>query len=140
MKLSDQNAILFEFSDARSATLASDTLEELGYAPVSHENNRIHIHIEGSDLTSALEIAQANGGRLVEQSHIADWAVTDTAYALDAVTIPAHVVNEDWVDSYGAGQQEESYLLRNRDDDADYDDEFIPDPGTYDHFSGDVHT
>ncbi|WP_442048269.1 hypothetical protein [Paenibacillus sp. 2TAB19] len=138
MNLTDQSAILFEFSDARSAALASDTLEELGYAPVLHDNNRIHIHIEGSDLTSALEIAQANGGKLVEQSHIAEWAVTSSAYALDAVTIPAHVVNEDWVDSYAAGGQEEADLLRNRDDDADYDDEFLPDAGTYDHFSGDV--
>lgn len=138
MNLIDQSAILFEFSDARSAALASDTLEELGYAPVLHDNNRIHIHIEGSDLTSALEIAQANGGKLVEQSHIAEWAVTSSAYALDAVTIPAHVVNEDWVDSYAAGGQEEADLLRNRDDDADYDDEFLPDAGTYDHFSGDV--
>jgi hypothetical protein len=136
--LTDQSAILFEFSDARSAALASDTLEELGYAPVLHDNNRIHIHIEGSDLTSALEIAQANGGKLVEQSHIAEWAVTSSAYALDAVTIPAHVVNEDWVDSYATGGQEEADLLRNRDDDADYDDEFLPDAGTYDHFSGDV--
>lgn len=137
MKLSDQSAILFEFADARSASLACDTLQELGYEPVLHESNRVHIHIEGSDLTSALEIAQANGGRLVEQADISEGALTNSAYALDAISIPAHVVNEDWVDSY-VNVTDEAGGLRNWDEDADNREEFLPDSGTYDHFSGDV--
>lgn len=129
--MSHLSAILFDFSDVGSAAMARDLLQELGYDPVMHGESRMHIHVDGEDLTSALEIAQAHGGQLVEQSHIAEEAVTNTAYSLDAITIPAHVVNEDWIDAEDA---------RNRDDDATYaNDEFLPDPGTYNHFSGDIH-
>ncbi|MDF2835566.1 MAG: hypothetical protein K0Q63_1206 [Paenibacillus sp.] len=112
--------------------MARELLQELGYDPVMHGESRMHIHVDGADLTSALEIAQAHGGQLVEQADIAEEAVTNTAYALDAITIPAHVVNEDWIDAEGA---------HNRDDDASYaNEEFLPDAGDYNHFSGDVHT
>ncbi|WP_336773819.1 hypothetical protein [Paenibacillus sp. MMO-58] len=128
------SAILFDFADSFSAALARDTLQELGYEPLMHEGNRLHIHVDGSDLTSALEIAMSHGGQLVDQSAIQNEAVTDTAYSLNAITIPAHIVNEDWV---GA---EEAADLHNWDDDADTSNEFLPDPGEYSHFSGDVHT
>jgi hypothetical protein len=111
--------------------MARELLQELGYDPVMHGESRMHIHVDGGDLTSALEIAQAHGGQLVEQADIAEEAVTNTAYSLDAITIPAHVVNEDWIDAEDA---------HNRDDDATHgNDEFLPDAGDYNHFSGDVH-
>ncbi|MUT67777.1 hypothetical protein [Paenibacillus sp. NEAU-GSW1] len=121
------SAILFDFADASSAAIACDTLQELGYEPMMHEANRVHIHVEGADLTSALEIAQAHGGRLVEQAAIGSEAVTDTAYSLNAITIPAHVVNEDW-----NAADEEAEGLRNWNDDNHED--FEPDDGSYDHF------
>ncbi|KRE35021.1 hypothetical protein [Paenibacillus sp. Soil522] len=131
------SALLFDFNDAQSAALACETLRELGYETVLHDDSRMHVHLDGSDLTSALEIAQAHGGQLVEQSHIDAAALTDSAYSLDAIAIPAHLVNEDWISD---GQAEYADQLHNRDDDADYKGEFLPDSGTYDHFSGDVRT
>ncbi|WP_232243006.1 hypothetical protein [Paenibacillus sp. GSMTC-2017] len=128
--MSQQSAILFDFSDGKSAHLACDMLQELGYEPVMHNTNRMHIHVEGSDLTSALEIAQSHGGQLVEQTEIGAETITNTAYALDAITIPAHVVNEDWIN-------EEEF--HNRDSVANNDNEFLPDPEEYNHFTGDVH-
>ena len=128
------SAIMFEFTDNRSAAVACELLQELGYEPLLHEENRVHIHVDGSDLTSALEIAQSYGGQLLEQSSISASAVTETAYSLNGITIPAHIVNEDWSDAYS--QSEDG--LHNRDDASDYSDEFLPDPGTYGHFSGDV--
>ena len=134
MAMTDSSAILFDFSDARSAKLANDMLQELGYEPVMHSATRMHIHVERCDLTSALEIAAAHGGQLVEQTSIAMDAMANSAYSMDAITIPAHVVNEDLID------EEEAADLRNRDESADYETEFLPDSESYSHFSGDVHT
>jgi len=119
------SAIMFDFSDGNSASLACEMLQQLGYSPVQHESNRVHIHVEGSDLTSALEIAQAYGGTFVEQSEIEEDTMTGSAYALNAITIPAHVVNED--------------LIAAEEGEAGYSSEFLPDPRDYDYFSGDVH-
>lgn len=135
--MTHSSAILFEFNDTGSAALASETLQQLGYETVLHEDNQLHIHMDGNDLTSALEIAQAHGGQLVEQTAITSSSLTDSAYALDAISIPAHIVNEDLIALEEQGEQLAG--LRNVDDDADYSDEFLPDLGTYDHFSGDVH-
>ncbi|MGG1637027.1 hypothetical protein [Paenibacillus sp. NRS-1760] len=134
--MSTNSALLFDFNDAQSAALACETLRELGYETVLHEGSSMHVHLEGSDLTSALEIAQSHGGQLVEQASIDADAVTGTAYSLDAIAIPAHLVNEDWAATDGQGNDAEE--LHNRDEAADYSEEFLPDPGTYDHFSGDV--
>ncbi|MDQ6421189.1 hypothetical protein RB620_17330 [Paenibacillus sp. LHD-117] len=129
--MSQLSAIMFDFSDGSSAAMARDMLQELGYDPVMHNESRMHIHVDGGDLTSALEIAQAHGGQLVEQAHIAEESITNTAYALNAITIPAHVVNEDWIASEDAA---------NRDSDDTYvNEEFLPDAGEYNHFSGDIH-
>lgn len=133
--MSANSALLFDFNDAQSAALACETLRELGYETVLHDGSRMHVHIEGSDLTSALEIAQAHGGQLAQQAQIDADAMTDSAYSLDAIAIPAHLVNEDWIMSDEAAYPDG---LRNRDEDADFNEEFLPDPGTYDHFSGDV--
>ncbi|MNZ91260.1 hypothetical protein D3C78_1102370 [compost metagenome] len=133
--MSHQSALLFHFQDAQSASLACETLRELGYETVLHDGSRMHVHLEGSDLTSALEIAQAHGGQLEEQAHISDDALTNSAYSMDAISIPAHLVNEDLIFSE---ETDETNGLRNWDEDADYSSEFLPDSGKYDYFSGDV--
>ncbi|WP_424767369.1 hypothetical protein [Paenibacillus sp. sgz302251] len=135
--MSYNSALLFDFNDAQSAALACETLQELGYETVLHDGSRMHVHLAGSDLTSALEIAQSHGGQLVEQTQIADNTLTDSAYALDAIPIPAHMVNEDWLSNFGGPEEQEG--LHNRDEDDENQDEFLPDSGTYDRFSGDVH-
>lgn len=92
--------IYFEFENEQSAMLAKETLEELGYHAGLHQEWRLptlHIEVGGSELTSALEIAQAHGGRLKE----VDGAGTESdTYAMayndaDYIAIPAHLVNED---------------------------------------------
>jgi hypothetical protein len=92
-----QVAIVFEFTDATSTDQAFSLLQELGYDPAMHSPTSLHIHVVDEDLTSALEIVQAHGGTLVEQATLKDELLASTAYSLDAVTIPAHMVNEDWV-------------------------------------------
>jgi hypothetical protein len=101
-------AIFFEFNQERDALLALDTLEELGYSPslLNHtEKPTLHIHVEDQDLTSALEISQAHGGKLVEKNDSnAETEVLSMAYDLEgSIRIPAHVVNEDWTDAYANG-------------------------------------
>ncbi|SFJ48257.1 hypothetical protein SAMN02799624_04661 [Paenibacillus sp. UNC496MF] len=131
--MQNDTALLFQFADSRTASLARGTFEELGYDPVVQQGNEVHIHMLGDDLTSALEIAQAHGGQLAVQSTIPDIELTNDAYRMENITIPAHVVNEDWI------AREEGQELANRDDDAPAEDEFFPDDGSYGYFSGDVH-
>lgn len=92
--------IYFEFDNEQSAQLARETLEELGYHSGLHSEMKLptlHIEVDGSELTSALEIAQAHGGRLKE----VEGAGTESdTYAMayneaDYISIPAHLVNED---------------------------------------------
>ncbi len=132
--MSQHAAIMFQFQDDRSAAIAYDLLQELGYDPVGHGENRVHIHVDGNDLASALEIAQANGGKLMEQSELQEERLTNTAYELDSIHIPAHVVNEDWI----AAQEETELGLANRDEDGYDPDLFDPDAKSYSYFSGDV--
>ncbi|MFD0961468.1 hypothetical protein [Paenibacillus chungangensis] len=128
--MTHQAAIMFDFSEGKSARLAYDMLNELGYDPVMHDETRLHIHVEGNDLTSALEIAQSHGGRLVEQRSMSEEDITSSAYELDSITIPAHVVNEDLIQAEDGDNGENV---------ADKVDEFLPDSESYNHFSGDVH-
>lgn len=103
------SAIWFQFEDQQSAGFAFDTLQELGYEPTIHPGEQkptLHIHVDRSDLTSALEIAQAHGGVLIEQSDIEDGEAFNQAYRLDEVNIPAHVVNEDWPEWYAGHDAE----------------------------------
>jgi len=118
------DALLFQFADDSQARLASETLEELGYEPRLHEGGRLHIHVRNEDLTSALEIAQCYAGQLLESAPAEDVAVTDAAYALDGIPIPAHTVNEDWVDSYYGEERGE----------RSEDDPFPTDDRSYDRF------
>ncbi len=108
-----ESVIAFDFPDRRSALSAFDTLEELGYSPVyqhekAGERPNVHIHLSRNDLVSALEIAQAYGGTLLEQQSgaVSESAVFSSAYSTDAVLIPAHIVNEDWSEDYAAGSAE----------------------------------
>ncbi len=105
-----QASIAFRFADKRSAELAFDTLNELGYEPVFHPGEpqpTLHIHVVEEDLTSALEIAQAHGGTLLETDAAGGTDAYTAAYALDTVPIPAHVVNEDWTDDYAEAEDGE---------------------------------
>lgn len=95
--MSTHSAIIFDFPDGNSTQSAFQLLLELGYDPVRHSHTRLHIHVEAEDLTSALEIVQAYGGQLVKQEALADQVVANTAYGLDDIIIPAHIVNEDLV-------------------------------------------
>ncbi|QHT59760.1 hypothetical protein GXP70_07210 [Paenibacillus lycopersici] len=133
--MQNDTALLFQFADPRTASMASGTFEELGYDPVIQQGNEVHIHLRSDDLTSALEIAQSHGGQLAVESSIPDIQLTNEAYRMENIAIPAHVVNEDWI-----SQEETEPGLQNRDDDAPAADEFFPDDGSYGYFSGDVHS
>lgn len=66
-----RSTIKFRFADSVSAMSAFETLQELEYHPewCGEHFLEIRIEVEGADLTSALEIAQAHGGRLCEEGH-----------------------------------------------------------------------
>jgi hypothetical protein len=117
-------ALMFQFPDESQARLAGETLQELGYEPQQHEGGRLHIHVQDEDLTSALEIVQCYAGQLMEHAPAEVVDVTDIAYGMDAIPIPAHTVNEDW---------EEAYLIADSES-AEQERSFSTDDGSYDHF------
>lgn len=94
----EQSVLRFQFKDGQGLVHAYDTLQELGYDPVREQGERLHIHIERQDLTSALEIVEACGGSLIEEADRTEMSVMDEAYGMHMIPIPAHIVNEDWVD------------------------------------------
>ncbi len=128
--------LYFEFSSENEARGAADTLNELGYqASVTWGSTSpgLALTVEQADLTAALEVTQSHGGRLV---HLHSSVTEEEAYCMaydseDMFPIPAHIVNEDWVDSDAAEP------LRNRDDDGE-DHEFDPSRDEYDHFSAGI--
>jgi hypothetical protein len=129
--------IHFQFGQTESARLALDTLKELGYDASLQQRSAasvIHVVLNQSDLTSALEIAQAYGGMLTEGEDEAPEAETfNQAYSLvDGPTIPAHVVNEDWPESYAAEEQTGSDASMSAGSDPEA--EFDPSGDDYDHF------
>lgn len=120
-------SIVFQFEDQRSAYDAFDTLEELGYRPTyntEEDKPKLHIHLNHSDLTSALEVAQAHGGTFIEHQEyptmtlatgverpITEQQAFQMSYNLrekehgdhgqeQETRIPAHLINEDWTDDY----------------------------------------
>lgn len=127
--------MIFQFKDRHAASLAHDTLTEIGYHV--HMADRgdqpvVQVFVDHSELTSALEIAQAHGGDLLpaEEQTYASAADVDTsgegqlynmAYGMDMVPIPAHLVNED------AGA------------DAPLSSDFDPSGDDYDGFDAGVH-
>lgn len=98
------DALLIDFPGTSEARLAADTFEELGYDPCLHEGSRLHIHVRNEDLTSALEIMQSYGGSIVERAPAEAAELTGIAYGMDAIPIPAHTVNEDWVETYATAE------------------------------------
>jgi hypothetical protein len=109
ISMTSRAMIWFQFEDPQSARLAFDTLQELGYqsGAAAREANKIQIHVDHSDLTSALEIAQAHGGMLMDAQHQSlEGEVYSMAYDMEQVNIPAHVVNEDWPDGYAVLREE----------------------------------
>ena len=117
----------FQFQDKRSAFLAMDTLEELGYEahmPEEGHPGELHVQVDRNDLTSALEIVQACGGSYLEEaSNRPEVETVSQAYDLHTIPIPAHFVNEDWSEDDREGVEEEA-------------EEFVnPSADTYDHFT-----
>lgn len=118
------DSLMLQFTDESHSRLAADTYEELGYEPHVHGEGRIHIHVRQEDLTSALEILQSLGGRIVDQTPAEERSIAEDAYCLDAIPIPAHTVNEDWVDNeaYGTAESVQAVDLEPFPaDDAPYD-------------------
>lgn len=129
--------IFFEFDEERSALLALDMLEELGYRPRMTDGTgkpALHIHVEKQDVTSALEIAQAYGGRLTDRVEgVTDGMADGDAYSLaydlnEGIRIPAHVVTEDFTEQYAHPSGGTGLT-----------DDFNPVEETYDGFSAGVH-
>jgi hypothetical protein len=94
--------IYLQFAHEKTALQAFDTLQELEYNVewLDHDHDEhlptILLNVDNTDLTSALEIAQAHGGWLVEgKKSISEMDVLTAAYELDYVSIPAHVVNDE---------------------------------------------
>jgi hypothetical protein len=140
-KKMDPSSILFQFEDRRSAYNAFDTLHELGYRPVIHteaDRHQLHIHVDHSDLTSALEIVQAYGGTFVEQQNSTEAPQLSEHQAMQmsyypneqGISIPAHVINEDWTEEYAKNTEEHTA--------AEAPDQTYEADESYDHFSADV--
>lgn len=130
--------IFFEFDQERDALLALDTLEELGYEPTIQTGEAkptLHIHVDNEDLTSALEIAQAHGGRLVEKRESQpEEGVFAMAYDMEgSIRIPAHIVNEDWSEDYA-----QSTAYHADTEFADEEETFDPSPEEYNHFQAGI--
>jgi hypothetical protein len=107
--------IYFQFAQGKAALQALDTLQELEYNVelLDHDDEKhlptLLLNVNQCDLTSAIEIAQSHGGRLVEGKLAApELEVFSSAYDLEPIPIPAHAVNDE--------------------------EEFDPSEGDYDHF------
>jgi hypothetical protein len=134
-------SIFFQYPDDRSAEVAYDTLLELGYHAHRMERDGrpiVQLFVESGDLTSALEIAQASGGTMMDTSENAA-SEPDTyrlAYDLDSVRIPAHIVNEDLDGGlYADGAAAEPAGSVDADGNPDL---FDPSGDDYDHFQAGI--
>lgn len=96
--------LCFQFDSQKEAILARDTLEEIGYRISGHSHSDkpvLHVIVDRHDLTSALEIAQAHGGTLVQVGNSPN-ETEGFAMAYDMeglIPIPAHLVNEDLIEN-----------------------------------------
>lgn len=128
--------IYFQFSDKKSALLALDTLQEIGFHADMLEHRHpehkptLSVHVDREDLTSALEIAQAHGGQLCDTAETLEPEVYTSAYRLDELPIPAHTVTEDLPEQYLQGGP--------GDPARDEEDIFDPSRDDYDHFSAGI--
>lgn len=118
--------IVFRFADMQTAENARDMFAELGYDPsliASQEDQpKVAIRVIDEDLTSALEIGQAYGGRLLEEAGGSS-EIRTFANAYDLGQTPDPAEDQQLVGSV----------------DSDDRDEVDVSAETYDHFSGDVH-
>lgn len=130
--------IYFEFPDSHAANLAVDTLAELGYhvhGTAIDGKPGLELYVEHNDLTSALEIAQATGGTLLDtDTTVSGHTAYEEAYALDSVPIPAHTVNEDWPESYFSDASQGAANEAGFANAADGPEAFDPSGDDYDHF------
>ncbi|MDF2722481.1 MAG: hypothetical protein K0Q59_2156 [Paenibacillus sp.] len=138
-----QAPLYFKFTDAATAKLALDTFVELSYHAHATEKDGasvVQLFLDHNDLTSALEIAQANGGTLLDTDERtrSEWHSYQNAYELDAVPIPAHVVNEDWPDAYFTSDVTTPPSQSAVWGAAPDGDSFDPSGEDYDHFSAGV--
>lgn len=136
MNAMDNAPIYFQFTDKRSALLALDTLQELGFRADlmdhRHPDHKpiVQVGVDKEDLTSALEIAQAHGGTLLKSEEFGrEPAVYTSAYGLETVPIPAHLVNEDLPESYLNGSSPVSEPATGEQSSG-----FDPSEEDYDHF------
>jgi hypothetical protein len=98
----ESELIYFQFIDQKAALQAFDTLQELTYDVkwLDHDHTEhlptLSLNLNHCDLTSALEITQAFGGVLIEGKKTSQSLdVITSAYKLDEIAIPAHVVNDE---------------------------------------------
>lgn len=129
--------IRFRFDQQESAQLAYEMMQELSYQPVMESSDHVfHIHLNRQDLTSALEIAAAYGGTLVEDSGERETKLIDDAYGMDMISIPAHLVNEDWAtdDRYARTALSFDDLSHREEEARGWNDE-----EKTNHFSGGIH-
>jgi len=97
------DAIRLQFPDMRAASEAFELLQELDYRPeivCEGESPELDVHIERSDVQSALEIALAYGGQLLEPGAVRP---APFRFDLEEIDIPAHTVTEDFPDDYAEG-------------------------------------
>lgn len=108
-------AFLVQFENEQKARGAFDMLVELGYKPNMIGGGMMDVNIERQDVTSALEIIEAYGGEVQDDSNQqVHEALTpemnqmsDTEFAY--MPIPAHTVNEDLDESYMEGYSDSPY-------------------------------
>jgi hypothetical protein len=136
-------ALFFQFATNHDAFMALDTLEELGYRVSLHtETDRTVLHIEvgGQDLTSALEIGQAHGGRLLQTDESpSETAMFAMAYDPDGmIPIPAHLVHEDEA-GIQADTSASAYVNLSSGAYNDANESFDPSGDDYDGFDAGIH-
>lgn len=123
----DDSELQVHFSDHSALLAAEATLKELGYKPYQSGPLELYIPTDRQDIQSAVEIVQSHGGST------AFLAETDGFDQFQDISIPAHIINEDWQEGYANGTQDSGLQqgLHNRDDDPTFDD-------SVDGFSGSV--
>ncbi|MDK8194254.1 hypothetical protein QP794_29680 [Paenibacillus sp. UMB7766-LJ446] len=123
----DDSELQVHFEDHAALLAAQATLEELGYKPYQSGPLELYIPTDRQDTQSAVEIVQSHGGSAVFLSE------TDGLDQFQNISIPAHLVNEDWHEGYASGSKGSNpeQGMHNRDDDPTFDD-------SVDGFSGSV--
>ncbi|WP_127585376.1 hypothetical protein [Paenibacillus koleovorans] len=157
--------MVFAFPESRSATLAYEMLAELGYhvhqARQDGGQPCVQVFMESTELSSAMEVAQAYGGQLVEftddmlhahthdhehthrdhtdaQSAVTGGQLYESAYGMDMIPIPAHLVNESDPGDYDYEGRSSVTAASHVPPEAEQND-FDPSGHDYDGFDAGVH-